>query len=243
MKSLIGGKPYVSSKEESKQEKRRLQFGLSINHAEKILKYVRLKTNCILVSFSGGKDSIVTLDLCYKLFPKVVCFFLYIIPNLEIIDTKIDEIEKRYRIKVLQYPHPDLAKSLYRGDYTFHLHSDLKLIKFKDIYENIRMDTGIQWIASGVKASDSMVRNAWMKSLYMQGISEQSKLVYPITKLNKNDVLTYCTNLEIEPLKYNNKASSGLEINKETIQFLHANYPNDYKRLKQYFKFADLALL
>ena len=39
-------------------------------------------TRKVLVGFSGGKDSCVTLDLCFKFFDEVRPFFMYQVPNM-----------------------------------------------------------------------------------------------------------------------------------------------------------------
>ena len=39
-------------------------------------------TDRVLVGVSGGKDSVVTLDLCARFFPHVVGFFMYLVKGL-----------------------------------------------------------------------------------------------------------------------------------------------------------------
>lgn len=48
----------------------------------------------VIVGFSGGKDSIVTLDLCFKYFKRVVPFFMYLVPELEFQEKNVKMVRK-----------------------------------------------------------------------------------------------------------------------------------------------------
>lgn len=76
----------------------------------------------ILISFSGGKDSLIVLDLCSKAFKKVICFFMYLIPGLDHIERQLQCAEKKYGVEILQYPHWLLSRLLKNGIYCNNYH-------------------------------------------------------------------------------------------------------------------------
>src|ERR1700692_655916 len=60
----------------------------------------------VAVSYSGGKDSMVTLDLALKHFERVIPFYLYLVPGLRFDQERFDFCEARFGVKVMPFPHP-----------------------------------------------------------------------------------------------------------------------------------------
>ena len=106
-----------------------------------------------------------------------------------------------------------------------------------DIYNKIRNDTGIQWVANGMKQCDSMTRRAFIHQYYKEAINLKTKTFYPLSKWNQKQVKQYIKiNRLLSPVQLNQgKQSEGIGIDKKSILFLYENYPNDYKLLETKF--------
>lgn len=203
------------------------------------------KHKSVLVSFSGGKDSLVVLDICLRHFRKVVCFFMYFIPGLRCIEEQFNIIKQRYAdydFEILQYPHWLLFQCLkymiYCDEYKIIGSDLLPDIKLKDIYRQVRLDTGINLIATGAKKADSLWRRR-----YMSAIGNEYKTFNPIEEWNKFDVLAY---LKINKIPYPETTSgpkaSGIDLSTPSLLWLHDNYPDDFQKLLSYFPYAEAVI-
>ena len=119
-------------------------------------------TDSVIVGFSGGKDSIVTLDLCFRYFKRVVPFFMYLVPGLEFQEKMLRWYENKYNTEIIRVPHFEVSEFLKYGSFTLYDH-DIDIVGITDSYEYIRQQSGIHWIAAGERCADSIVRNAMIK--------------------------------------------------------------------------------
>lgn len=196
--------------------------------------------NSVLVSFSGGKDSLIVLDLCKKHFKKVVCFFMYAIPDLQFINEQLEVSAKKYDVEILQYPHWAMFRWLkdmiYCDQYPFA--EDLPEVHLKDIYAQVRSDTGIQLIATGFKKSDSMWRRRTTKRTTK--VYSGSAFMTPIIEWNKFEVLAYLRINKIDPPPVmSGRTISGVDLTTPSIPMIHDNYPEDFKKLLKIFPYAE----
>ena len=72
-------------------------------------------TDRVLVAFSGGKDSVVTLDVCMRHFAHVEGFFMYQVRGLSFQESIIRYYEDKYGIPIHRIPHFELSSSLRYG--------------------------------------------------------------------------------------------------------------------------------
>ena len=74
-------------------------------------------TDSVIVAFSGGKESIVTLDLCFRYFKNVRAFFMYICPDLSFQERTLEWYEKKYQTEIIRIPHMDVSEFFHYGSF------------------------------------------------------------------------------------------------------------------------------
>lgn len=197
-------------------------------------------TDSVIVAFSGGKDSIVTLDLCFKYFKNVVPFFMYLVPNLEFQENMLQRYEKRYNTKIVRLPHFELSEMLKYGALTLPDYN-ISVVTINDIYAYMRNETGFEWIAAGERCADSIVRNAMIKK--SGSIDYKRGRFYPLAYWKKQEVMQYIKykKLYLSPeqkkIGFSFRSLAGAEL--ATIKEL---YPSDFEKIEKVFPYAGAAV-
>lgn len=188
--------------------------------------------SCILFC-SLGKDSLVLLDLIYPKFKRVVCVFMYFVPNLEHIQRYIDWVNTKYpRVEFVQITHWNLSYILRSGLYCVP-NPKVKLIKLADVTEAMKLRFGIHYVFLGMKKADSMNRR-----LMLDGYEnyEKNGLVYPLADWTQKEILAYMRHKKLpEPVRYSKKASGGVGFNEDCFVWLRENYPQDLDKIFKTF--------
>lgn len=137
-----------------------------------------------LVSFSGGKDSLVCLDLAIRKFKRVVCFYMYWADGLSWIEKSFEYTRKKYNVEIIKVPHWSYIKMKKHGVYCLPQPA-LHEASLFDVYEYLRDATGIYPIIVGGKKADGIWRRTMVAS------SNTDMVLNPIWDWNKYDVLAY----------------------------------------------------
>lgn len=198
-------------------------------------------TDEIIVAFSGGKDSIVVLDLCFRYFKKVRPFFMYIVPDLSFEERTLEWYERKYQTEITRIPHMETSNWFRYGVFS-RPDDDISIISINDIYHYMRIKEDMWWIAAGERRADSMVRNAMIK--HSGSIDTKRGRIYPIVEWKKQDVLAYIKyhNLYLgrdsKLLGFSFRSLQGRELAK-----IKQEFPDDYKKILRIYPFAEAAVL
>ena len=215
-------------------------------HTQEVIDWVRSKTDSVILFYSAGKDSIALLDLIAPHFRRVVCVFMYLVPNLEHIDKYITYSEMRYpNVEFHQVPHWNLTYILKGGLYC-QPDDSIKLMKFSDLANNCRVKFGIDWCLYGMKQSDNMTRGIMLrgKDYVLEAIQPKTKNVYPLSKWGNNEVLAYIRQNRLpEPVRYSEKLKSqGLTFTEDCFLYLKKHWPGDLQKILEAFPLAEVIL-
>jgi 3'-phosphoadenosine 5'-phosphosulfate sulfotransferase (PAPS reductase)/FAD synthetase len=202
----------------------------------------------VTLGFSTGKDSLACAIVCRNLDVEYIPLFFYHVPDLEFVNENIRMYEKVLNISIKQLPHPLLYDSLRHQNF-----QTPKMIKWMPPFANITFEDLIDiYLADigdknkyydvvGARANESFNRRMTFRKYGAIRVEKQK--VYPIHNWSAKDVNNYIKENNI-PFSndYNtwNRSFDGIRYT-----FLHGlkkDYPNDYKKIQEYFPLIDIEL-
>jgi sulfate adenylyltransferase subunit 2 len=205
----------------------------------RVIDQLRKETDQVILFHSAtGKDSIALLDMLAPFFNRIVCVFMYIVPEIEHINKYIRWAQNKYSCEFMQVPHFLLPEYIRMGYMGIKKDETVKLSSLARLDEKIRAKTGINHSVYGFKMSDSMNRRFMLKDLPMQAFNTKTNKVYPLSGWNNGLVLKYINQKRlIKPLTYNQKTrSTGFDItDPDLLVWMQQNYPDDLQKVFETF--------
>lgn len=214
-----------------------------VAHSEQVINAVRQQTDRVILFYSCGKDSIVTLDLIAPHFKKVICVYMYFVKDLEHINHFLTYATTKYsNVTVLQVPHWNMSRVLKMGLYC-QPNPKIKLLMLRDVVERVQINTGVDWCFYGMKQADSMNRRLMLRGYTQQAINEKSKNAYPLSMWKKSDVLSYIRLHKLPtPIQYSTDAGNGLWFDLKVYLYLREHYPQDLQKILKAFPMSEKIL-
>ncbi len=207
-----------------------------------VVKTASKMSNNVIVSFSGGKDSVVVLDLCHRYFKTVHAFFMYQVKGLSFQERVLKYYEKKYGIEIMRVPHFELSAFL-RFGYFRAPDYDVNIVSVADIYSYVRGKTAAEWIAGGEKINDSIWRRAVIKK--SGSIDSKRRRVYPLSYWNKKQIEAYVKqnklkySIESEFLK---RGSSFGDFSPYSMAIVKRHFPKDYETILKWFPLIEASV-
>lgn len=207
-----------------------------------IIQGIRENTDTAVLYYSaGGKDSIALLDMLAGVFDKVICYYMYLIPNLDHIQPYIKWAETRYKnvevrlVKHFQRDYYDACGFFRKPD------PSIKPRKIGEIEQAVREETGITYGFSGMKGVDGYMKRMRLKRFAKTGYITDKGMVYPLALWTNKEVLQYITQRNlIRPFVYNpNAISQGFTIDLRTLLLMRDRYPGDYMKILAEFPYSE----
>ena len=185
------------------------------------------------VAFSGGKDSLVVLDLCVRAFKRVTPFFMYLVPDLACVTRELAAAEERYGVKVVQYPHHAISTIMKHGAFCLPIATSTPEWTLDDVYALALQESGATVLATGARLADSPWRRRQMATW-----GNKSETIYPASHWNKLQVLGYLRMRGIPIPPSSGHSATGIGLKEPSLLWLHDTFPDDFERLCRVYPLA-----
>lgn len=213
-------------------------------HTQKIIQSIREQADTAVLFYSaGGKDSIALLDLIAPKFNKVICYFMYLVKDLEHVQLYLDWAKSKYtNIEIRQIPH-FMVDVILKNGFFCDENPDVKVRKIGQIEAKAMEESGVNFAFSGMKGVDGFMKRMRLK-MWKPLYTSPKGMVYPLALWTNKEVLQYIENRNlIQPTQYNDKkVSQGVGLTYDTLSFCKKYYPNDYKKIIKEFPYAELIM-
>ncbi len=195
---------------------------------------------CVAVGFSGGKDSLATLDLAVRFFKRVVPYFYYFVPGLKCEEDKIQIARDHYKLPILMYPSSEGVEALRTGVYCdeFPEFDDLPEISRRTLYNWIKADAGATLILTGEKMADGIFRRMRMGA---QKVT-MADVHYPLKEWVKAEVYNYLSARNLPIPNAGTGDNGGVSLMENEILWLYRHCPHNrecYYRLREFFPYIE----
>jgi len=220
--------------------------GNKFAQAMQVIHRVRQQTDTAVLYYSaGGKDGIALLDMLSGVFSKVVCVYMYLVPELDHIRPYIKWAQMHYRnVEVVEIPHFQRDIWLANGFFC-EPQPDIAVRNIGQVEEEVRQMTGLHYAFSGMKGVDGYMKRMRLKMYEKQsGLVTEKGMAYPLAFWTNKEVLQYikARNL-IAPFVYvEGDVSQGFDLSLGTMLLMKYRYPADYKRVLSSFPYAEKLL-
>jgi phosphoadenosine phosphosulfate reductase len=199
------------------------------------LSQVASRSPRVAVAFSGGKDSLVVLDLCARAFKEVVLVHVYKVPGLGIYERQIKWAQRQYSCDVVRFPNPQYFFHRQEGFYCFpdHVCDEFPNLVIQEILSALPYVLGCP-LATGRKAID----NFWTSKKATGEDWMNGDEIRPIHTWRTHEVVGYLASRKIPvPESDGRKSAAGDDLSRPGTLWLYDRHRKDYEKMCRYYPF------
>lgn len=183
----------------------------------------RIKDEPVIILFSTGKDSIAASDLFFKHHQgKKQLVYMYLVPGLSFKERILSYYENRWKTDIHRIP----------GNVSIMLSQGRKVLDGV-IEKNLRMRYDINWIVTGLKCSDNLVRRYFGRCADVDGIDLKHRKIYPLKHWKDRQVMAYIKANKLPlPVEYSMGFRRDLSyLSTPNLVWIKSNFPQDYQKI------------
>lgn len=217
-----------------------------------LFEIVRGRTDHILLSFSGGKDSI-AMWLWLRDRIEITPYFLYLVPGLQSDNEMLAYYERFFGQKIHRMPHPILYRAI--NDIIYQPPQNVAKIwsmMLQDFdfaavdrvvaSEFVYQDTD-WYCAVGMRATDNLDRRYMIMQNGVIGEAKR-RFYYAIWDWNMERVYETIQKSGIKfPKQYRYNGRTITSLHYQYLKPLRDHYPGDFEKIKAFFPLIDLEFL
>lgn len=220
--------------------------------SEQLCKRIAEKSNGVcVISFSMGKDSIAAYLQAKKYFHTVHLVYYYMIPDLSFQMESLQYYEQKFGQKILQFPSAHLYKQLnscmYQTPERLDVLWDLNIYEANhdEIFAAAKHDLGVSqetYVGLGVRSVDSLNRRMSIDTYGAENI--QRRQFFPVFDWNIADIEQSIKAADVRlPIDYKIWGRSFDGVQMSFLEGIRQHFPEDYKKILEWFPLAELDFL
>lgn len=214
-----------------------------MSKATDIIQRVAAQTDkAILFHSATGKDSIAMLDLMAPYFERILCVYMFTVPDLRCVNRYIRWAQARYQnAQFVQVPHFNVSGYVKYGYLGCATNPKQRIESLSSITDMVRAKSGISWAFYGMKEADSMNRRIMLRT-YDDGVYWKGKKCYPLSLYKNKDLLKYIERQGlISPMRAGISTGESID-NPGFLAYLRDEFPDDLRRVYERYPQAERLL-
>jgi hypothetical protein len=218
--------------------------------SEEVMERTLAEGRDILLAFSTGKDAVLAWmalrDAGFTVHP----YYMFSVPDLQFVERSLQAFEQHFGRRIMRVPHASFYRML--NNFVFQPPErcavieklglpEFTLDQLRDcIVQDLKLPPGT-WSASGVRASDSLMRRTHFRT--NGPVNHKRRMIYPVWDVRKGELVDRILAEGVPmPVDYELFGRSFDGVDFRFLNQIKIHFPDDFARILEWFPLAELEL-